>query len=69
MVVKNLPDQEQEAISEQEKRDQEAREQATGNMDISVMRMYRFETDRPLKAFVDITINDVLLIKQIIKNL
>jgi len=25
--------------------------------------MYRFETDRPLKAFVDITVNGVLLIK------
>ena len=32
-------------------------------LDIKVQRMYRFETDRPLKAFVDITINDVLLIK------
>jgi stage V sporulation protein G len=25
--------------------------------------MYRFDSDRPLKAFVDIIINDVLLIK------
>lgn len=25
--------------------------------------MYKFETDRPLKAFADIVINDVLLIK------
>jgi stage V sporulation protein G len=32
-------------------------------MDIEVQRMYRFETDRPLKAFVDITVNGVLLIK------
>ena len=28
-----------------------------------VQRMYKFETDRPLKAFADIIINDVLLIK------
>ena len=32
-------------------------------MDIQVQRMYRFETDRPLKAFVDIIIDDVILIK------
>ena len=32
-------------------------------LDIQVQRMYRFETDRPLKAFVDIIINDQLLIK------
>ena len=32
-------------------------------LDIKVQRMYRFENDRPLKAFVDITINDVILIK------
>ena len=32
-------------------------------LDIQVQRMYRFETDRPLKAFCDIAINDVLLIK------
>jgi stage V sporulation protein G len=32
-------------------------------MDIQVQRMYRFETDRPLKAFADIVINDALLIK------
>jgi len=32
-------------------------------MKIEVQRMYRFETDRPLKAFTDIVINEVLLIK------
>ena len=32
-------------------------------LDIKVQRMYRFETDRPLKAFVDIVVNDVLVIK------
>ena len=32
-------------------------------MDIQVQRMYRFDTDRPLKAFCDITINNVLLVK------
>ena len=32
-------------------------------MDIQVQRMYRFETDRPLKAFADIVVNDALLIK------
>ena len=32
-------------------------------LDIQVQRMYKFDTDRPLKAFVDIVINDVLLIK------
>ena len=32
-------------------------------LDIQVQRMYRFETDRPLKAFVDIIINEALLIK------
>jgi stage V sporulation protein G len=35
----------------------------TNVMDIQVQRMYKFETDRPLKAFVDIVINNVLLIK------
>ncbi|MCK5260116.1 MAG: SpoVG family protein [Candidatus Omnitrophica bacterium] len=35
----------------------------TSTMEIQVQRMYRFETDRPLKAFVDIVINDALLIK------
>jgi len=35
----------------------------TGVMDIQVQRMYKFETDRPLKAFVDIVVNNVLLIK------
>lgn len=33
------------------------------DLNISVQRMYRFETDRPLKAFVDVVINEVLLIK------
>ena len=32
-------------------------------MDIQVQRMYRFETDRPLKAFADIVIDNALLIK------
>jgi len=32
-------------------------------MDIQVQRMYRFETDRPLKALVDIIVDDCLLIK------
>ena len=32
-------------------------------LEIQGQRMYRFETDRPLKAFVDIVINDALLIK------
>lgn len=32
-------------------------------LEIQVQRMYRFETDRPLKAFVDIVVNDALLIK------
>jgi stage V sporulation protein G len=32
-------------------------------MDIIVQRMYRFETDRPLKAFVDIIVDKSLLIK------
>lgn len=30
---------------------------------VDVQRMYRFETDRPLKAFADITVNDAILIK------
>ena len=34
-------------------------------MDIEVQRMYRFDTDRPLKAFADIIVNDCLLIKGI----
>lgn len=34
-------------------------------MEMAVHRMYRFDTDRPLKAFVDVTIDDVLLIKGI----
>jgi len=33
------------------------------NLDIQVQRMYKFDTDRPLKAFVDIIVNEVLLIK------
>ena len=33
------------------------------SLDIQVHRMYKFTTDRPLKAFADIVINDVLLIK------
>lgn len=32
-------------------------------LDIQVQRMFKFETDRPLKAFVDITVNDAILIK------
>jgi DNA-binding cell septation regulator SpoVG len=32
-------------------------------IDIVVQRMYRLVSDRPLKAFVDIIVNDVLLIK------
>ena len=35
----------------------------TNTLEIQVQRMYRFETDRPLKAFVDIIVNDALLIK------
>jgi stage V sporulation protein G len=35
------------------------------NLNIQVHRMYRFESDRPLKAFADIIINDCLLIKGI----
>ena len=35
----------------------------TKTLDIQVQRLYRFETDRPLKAFVDIVINNVLLVK------
>ena len=31
--------------------------------DIQIQRMYRFETDRPLKAFCDIIVNECLLIK------
>lgn len=38
-------------------------EQPQTNVGIQVQRIYRFETDRPLKAFVDIIINDALLIK------
>ena len=32
-------------------------------LDVTVQRMYRFDTDRPLKAFADIVVNDALLIK------
>jgi len=32
-------------------------------LDIQVQRMYRFDTDRPLKAFCDIVIGDCILIK------
>ncbi len=35
------------------------------SISVSVQRMYRFESDRPLKAFADIIINDALLIKGI----
>jgi stage V sporulation protein G len=35
----------------------------TNTLDIQVQRMYRFETDRPLKAFADIIVNNALLIK------
>lgn len=37
----------------------------TNTLEIQVQRMYRFETDRPLKAFVDIIVNGALLIKGI----
>lgn len=37
----------------------------TNTLEIQVQRMYRFETDRPLKAFADIVINNALLIKGI----
>ena len=36
-----------------------------GRMNIQVQRMYRFDSDRPLKAFADIIIEDSLLIKGI----
>ena len=38
-------------------------QQQQNDLEIQVQRMYRFETDRPLKAFVDIIVNDCLLIK------
>jgi len=38
---------------------------ATNLLEIQVQRMYRFESDRPLKAFADIIVNDALLIKGI----
>jgi len=37
----------------------------TNTLEIQVQRMYRFESDRPLKAFADIIVNDALLIKGI----
>lgn len=37
----------------------------TNALEIQVQRMYRFETDRPLKAFADIVVNNALLIKGI----
>jgi stage V sporulation protein G len=37
----------------------------TNTLEIRVQRLYRFDTDRPLKAFADIIVNDVLLIKGI----
>lgn len=33
------------------------------DISVEVQRIYRFDSDRPLKAFVDIIVNDVLLIK------
>jgi len=30
---------------------------------VTVQRMYKFETERPLKAFVDVVIADVILLK------
>ena len=41
------------------------REYHYNDLHIQVQRMYRFESDRPLKAFADIIVNDVLLIKGI----
>ena len=38
-------------------------EKDANDLNVQVQRMYRFETDRPLKAFVDIVVNDCLLIK------
>ena len=37
----------------------------TKTFEVQVQRMYRFESDRPLKAFADIIVNDTLLIKGI----
>ena len=34
-------------------------------LEIQVQRMYRFEGNRPLKAFADIIVNDALFIKGI----
>ena len=36
---------------------------APHNNTVHVQRMCRFDNDRPLKAFVDIVVNDVLLVK------
>jgi len=41
------------------------KEEVESNLEIQVQRMYRFESDRPLKAFADIIVNDALLIKGI----
>lgn len=37
----------------------------TNTLEVQVQRVYRFDTNRPLKAFVDIIINGVLLVKGI----
>ena len=37
----------------------------TNSLELQVQRMYRFDGDRPLKAFVDIIVNDALLVKGI----
>lgn len=37
----------------------------TNALEMQVQRMYRFESDQPLKAFADIIVNDALLIKGI----
>ena len=34
-------------------------------LDIKVARIHRFDDEKPLKAFVDISINDVILVKGI----
>ena len=39
------------------------KEEKVNPLNVQVQRMYRFETDRPLKAFVDIIVEDCLLIK------
>ena len=50
-------------VGEQETKTQDQGSGQSSTLEIVVQRMYRFETDRPLKAFVDIVINDVLLVK------